>query len=148
MGITRKPHGTGNLKAEAIHSAQPELKEIGTLKRIVEVCWDKSTSADPDAWTVENSAYGQCAVTALLVQDMLGGKLLRSVASWKGGSVSHYFNELPDGRVLDLTRKQFREDCRFSEPEYRERSYVLSYPDAASRYDILKRRFTLASGLR
>ena len=48
MGITRKPHGTGNLKAEASHSAQPELKEIGTLKRIVEVCWDKSTSADPD----------------------------------------------------------------------------------------------------
>ncbi len=115
---------------------------------MVEACWDKSTSADPDSWTLGNGAYGQCAVTALLVQDILGGNLLRSVASWERDSVSHYFNEPHDGKVLDLTRKQFRADCRFSTPEYRERSCVLSYTDTALRYEILKRKFMLAAGLR
>ncbi len=148
MSIARKLHSIGSLKEGRPASANSFVKDIGRLERIVEACWDKSTSADPDAWTAGNGAYGQCAVTALLVQEMLGGKLLRSVASWEGGSVSHYFNELPDGMVLDLTRKQFEADCRFSAPEYRDRSYVLSYPDTASRYEILKRRFILASGLR
>ena len=46
---------------------------------------------------------GQCAVTALVVQDFLGGELIRAFVCGE----SHYWNRLPDGSELDLTADQF-----------------------------------------
>jgi hypothetical protein len=99
--------------------------------------WSKETSATPESWRPGNPAAGQCAVTALVVQDIAGGELLRCVVD---GHVSHYFNRLPDGTEIDLTRSQFKGRSHFSEPEIRNRSYVLSYPATAARYELLKER--------
>jgi hypothetical protein len=96
--------------------------------------WSADTSADPE-WSPENAALGQCAVTALVVQDELGGELLRTTVN----GVSHYFNRLPDGSELDLTRTQFAA----WEPtaiETRSREYVLSFPATRARYELLRAR--------
>lgn len=37
--------------------------------------WSKETSLDPDNWAPANSALGQCAVTALIINDYLGGRI-------------------------------------------------------------------------
>lgn len=97
----------------------------------VRAAWSADTLADP-RWTSSTPSLGQCAVTALVVQDELGGELLRAVVD----GVSHYWNRLPDGSELDLTRDQFPVWVR-GPTELRSRVYVLSYPDTRKRYDRL-----------
>ncbi len=115
-----------------------------SLRRALEASWGSDTSASPEKWSTENAAYGQCAVTALIVQDFLGGRLLRVEAFSKDEKVSHYYNELPDLKVVDLTRSQFPEGTLFSDPGYRERAYVESFASTVKRYKILKGRVDLA----
>jgi hypothetical protein len=90
---------------------------------------------------MENRSWGQCAVTALLVQDRLGGRLLRTTV----GGASHYLNETPDGERIDLTLEQFGPGATYDfEPIERQRDYVLSFPDTARRYELLRERIVLA----
>jgi hypothetical protein len=99
--------------------------------------WCVETSTSPDEWTQANPALGQCAVTALAIQDELGGELLRSTVS----GVSHYWNRLPGGREVDLTFEQFGPGAAIeTTPETRSREYVLSFPDTGRRYRTLCRR--------
>jgi hypothetical protein len=100
---------------------------------IVSPLWSADTSAD-ESWTIDNPELGQCAVTALVVQDALGGVLLRSTVN----GVSHYWNRITDGTEVDLTRAQFAEPVTFGDIVEREREYVLSFPITASRYRLLK----------
>ncbi len=116
---------------------------LSSLKLAVGKSWGSDTSSDPVKWSASNPAYGQCAVTALVIQDFFGGKLLRVEASGPEGKVSHYYNQLRDGNVIDLTRKQFPAGTVFSEPETKDREYVLSYPATAARYETLKERVSL-----
>ena len=83
----------------------------------------------------DNRALGQCAVTALVVQDVLRGELLRAEVN----GTSHYWNRLPDGTELDLTREQF-ETFLPSGIETRSREYVLSFDETRMRYELLKKR--------
>lgn len=102
----------------------------------VEAGWGADTSADPDGWTPENPAWGQCAVTSLVVQDREGGRLMRTTVD----GVSHYLNKLPDGTVRDLTLHQFGGRGYDAAPEERTREYVLGFPSTAARYALLRSR--------
>lgn len=115
--------------------------DLQKIKELLEKSWCKGTSADPENWTKENPAWGQCAITALVVQDFLGGELLRaSFKDVKGFEFvgSHYWNRLPDGQEVDLTRCQFPKDITIPVGEPRTRQHVLSYPETQRRYNILK----------
>ncbi len=112
------------------------------LKEALEYSWSKETSADPDKWTSENPAWGQCAVSALIGEDCFGGNLLRYDLLGMG---SHYINQLPNGDEVDLTASQFPKnlyECikNHSPKEPRTREYVLSYPETKKRYKLLKQR--------
>lgn len=133
------------------------------LETAIEGSWDASTSADPDNWDDDNPAYGQCAVTALVVQELMGGDIV-----WRDAviddpaekddyfdeddHVSHYFNEI-DGETIDLTRQQFPDETRYIEDQDAVdakleqddgedfdslRDYVLSYEPTFHRYRQLK----------
>jgi hypothetical protein len=104
------------------------------LEAALRTSWSVHTSSEPGDWGPENPARGQCAVTALVVQDHLGGHLLRADTS-KG---SHYWNRLPDGTEVDLTREQFAGDFSAGSVEERDRDYVLSFPETRSRYNRLR----------
>jgi hypothetical protein len=104
--------------------------------------WCRETSADPTGWTPNNPAWGQCAVTALVVQDLLGGDLLRA----RAGSVSHYWNLLADGSEVDLTRDQFPFSTVLLGREVRDRAYVLSFPATVWRYELLRERIQATGG--
>lgn len=99
--------------------------------------WCRETSADPEGWRPENPSWGQCAITALAVQAMCGGDLLRSTV----GGVSHYWNRLPDGREVDLTFQQFGPGATYDAPPIvRERSYLTDSPQTMRRYSLLMER--------
>jgi len=59
--------------------------------------------------TAENPSRDQCGMTALVVQDILGGDLILAEVHVQGAQIGHhYWNRLPDGSELDLTADQFR----------------------------------------
>jgi len=114
------------------------------LEPLLAVAWCRETASPgcADAWSGGNPALGQCAVTALLVQELLGGELLRSIVDGHG---SHYFNRLPSGRDLDLTRGQFPEGTAVPPGEPVDRERVLRSDRAVQarteqRYELLKTR--------
>lgn len=62
---------------------------------------------DQDAWSPAKPARGQCGVTALVLQDLLGGELLLAEVRNVDGSRQgvHYWNRLGGGLEIDLTRE-------------------------------------------
>ena len=114
-----------------IPSAAVDVDEFAHALR---VSWDAETSSDPN-WVASVPSRGQCAVSSLVIQDEFGGDLLRGVVR----GVSHYWNRLPNGSEVDVTRDQFDRWCPVDEA-VRDRAYVLSFPETAVRYAILRRR--------
>lgn len=98
--------------------------------------WGADTSAY-ESWGAEGVPVesGQCAVTALLVQETYGGILKRALVN----GVSHYWNEI-DGETIDLTRAQFTLPLTVEDEAERERSYVISFPVTQERYERLSSR--------
>lgn len=81
------------------------------------------------SWSAETSvcyspkaapSYGQCAQTAIVIQEHLGGEILRTTG-WHGKG-RHFYNRIAGERV-DFTADQF------SMPNY---SYDLQYEDRPS----------------
>lgn len=104
--------------------------------KIIAGCWNRCTSYDPTGWSTTNPAWGQCAVTALVVQDLFGGVVLRGFVN----GIEHYWNRLPNETEVDLTRAQFPEirDVAAVTPVSRE--FILASPSTSGRYQDLRRR--------
>lgn len=102
-------------------------------------CEFTAHSSVRDKWSRGCRGVGQCAVTALVINDFFGGKIMR-VELADGGS--HYFNNV-DGRDLDFTIDQ--SDCVPMEMKFpaetRSRAELLSTYDTAIRYGVLLNRF-------
>lgn len=85
-----------------------------TLEQVaiaVRASWSAETCDPVDVpdWSHKNKARGQCGSTALVVNDLLGGDLMLADVRRADGSRQgvHYWNRLPDGSEVDLTRAQF-----------------------------------------
>ena len=130
---------------------------------LVKKCWSTHTSSDPQNWSYDNLSWGQCAVTALLVQDIFGGEIVRTNYILPDGERgSHYFNILQNGERVDLTIDQFPEGTDFRPPLNRSneelitltrnyvkskgyegtiRDYILSFEQTAHRFRLLKNAY-------
>jgi hypothetical protein len=117
--------------ARNLRGVRTKADEIAS---VVARSWCKDTSYDPKGWSTRNRAWGQCAITALIVQDLLGGRLLRAQVNGH----EHYWNLLPDTRELDLTREQFGGAPEVGSALEVSRDYVLSFPDTVRRYQRLR----------
>lgn len=118
------PAWASNIVPEALQRLAVGLRRAWTL--------DSSSAQEWDATRPET---GQCAVTALIVQDHHGGDLLRAIVNGE----SHYWNRLPDGTEVDLTRAQFNLPLDIGEVIVRENTYVLANPATNERYETLRR---------
>ncbi len=115
--------------------------QIEILEKVIKESWDKKTCyiGCVEKWTPKNPAWGQCAVTALIVQDYFGGELLYCHHN------HHYWNRLPNQEEVDLTRTQFSTTTILCLDDIRSRKYVLENEAAIKaktpqRYHLLKRR--------
>lgn len=88
-------------------------------------------------WSEENPAAGQCAVTALIVQEKLGGDIM----ACKVGRSSHFINVI-NGDIVDLTLSQFGENAKYVDNsfQYRTAKSLLKNKDVRERYELLKSR--------
>lgn len=112
--------------------------QFEVLSRALSLAWDQDTASG--IWYPGVPSMNQCAVTALVVQDYLGGDLLRCPMT---DGNSHYWNRAPNGIEIDLTIQQFLFTEAMpikQETIVRYREYVLSYPDTLRRYEILRKR--------
>lgn len=88
------------------------------------------------------------SILVWITRASLTGTHNSSMSYWTGrtypllqvNGVSHYWNQLPDGKVVDLTRDQFEIPLVEEETVVREREYVLSVPVTVERYELLKTR--------
>jgi hypothetical protein len=89
---------------------------LTALERALRTAWSLWTAdpADHHDRSGVDPASGQCASTALIVHDTFGGTLLMAHLRRADGSPAgfHYFNRLPDGTEIDLTREQFHDGER------------------------------------
>ncbi len=116
------------------HRSETDTPEpIALTARAIRASWSAATAAS-DNWNPAHSSVGQSAVTALVLQDLFGGQLLQATVQ----GVSHYWNRLPNGTEVDLTRDQFDRFIVDSPPKVRDRTYVLSFPSTLLRYDRLR----------
>ncbi|MCX4829127.1 hypothetical protein OG746_10335 [Streptomyces sp. NBC_01016] len=82
------------------------------LDAALRAAWAADTTSPDGAerWAPENPAWGHCDITALLVNDVFGGDLVMGEVYLTDGAQEgfHWWNRLPSGVELDLTREQFR----------------------------------------
>ncbi|WP_449474835.1 YunG family protein [Streptomyces abikoensis] len=81
------------------------------IERAVRSSWsaDTTTPEYRPQWSPENPARDQCGVTALVLNDLLGGDLVRGEVRVGGVRTDfHWWNRLGEGVEIDLTREQFR----------------------------------------
>jgi hypothetical protein len=81
--------------------AATKLSELdpANLYTILRRSWSRETGGK---WLASNPARGQCSVTAIVAQDLLGGDILKTEI----GGQWHFYN-LINGRRWDLTVSQF-----------------------------------------
>ena len=84
--------------ARAVRMPDARDAPIELYRRLTRA-WSAETST---AWRRDNPACGQCSVTALVVQDVLGGEILKT----KVADAWHFYNHI-DGRRWDLTVSQY-----------------------------------------
>ncbi len=85
-----------------IPADRPHGRKLAALRTELRRRWCAETSFWPEEWTPDRPSLGQCAVTAMIVQDHVGGDILRTVNE----GVLHYWNRV-EGVDVDLTRDQF-----------------------------------------
>lgn len=82
-------------------------RSIAALQQALEHAWSPASSSK---YSVENPARGQCSVTALVVQDIFGGEILKT----RTDEGMHFYNRI-DGERCDLTLSQFDGPIRFDD---------------------------------
>ena len=122
------------------------MMDESKLELVLRNSWTRESSSDPEIWNSDNPAWGQCAVTALIVNDYLGGEIVWANAILPDGrEISPYFNKI-EGIEKDYTKVQFPAGTTIplGIPKTKEflstREYILSYPITQQRYELLEKK--------
>ena len=77
------------------------------ILRALEVSWSRETARQ---WTPEQPAAGQCNVTAIVVQGVFGGDILKTPLA----EGEHFYNRI-DGERVDFTASQFDQPIDYAD---------------------------------
>lgn len=92
------------------------MVSIESVRNALYKSWSLESSSK---WTRENPAIGQCGVTALVVNDLFGGEILKTkcIGGW------HFYNKL-NGSCYDFTKEQFPKAIEYDNiPSSREEAF-------------------------
>lgn len=123
-----------------------DMITLDALAEALRQSWSADTAYAASGWSGENPARGQCVVSSLVVQDYLGGDLVRYAVSGDGFEETHYVNQLADGTILDTTAAQYRVPVMLQQKPIDLGSYGtarekrLADADTARRYALLRSR--------
>jgi len=88
------------------------FKETSMKKNVLNALRQSWSAQSSSKWSVENPAKGQCGVTSLVVQDILGGEIrkTRLDEGW------HFYNVI-NGERIDFTEEQFSSKIDYQDIE-------------------------------
>lgn len=100
----------------------PGYWSLAEIEAVLRDCWDGRTCDPALDWDAGNPAAGHCGVTSMAVHELFGGVLLWADVYRDAESLGclHYWNRLPGGLEIDLTREQFRLGERLGSPVVQE----------------------------
>jgi hypothetical protein len=120
------------------------LTSLAAVEAAIRGAWGADTTYATDAYLARGAgrpARGQCGSTALVVHDLLGGSLMIADVEYAGAVDGvHYWNRLPCGLEVDLTREQFLPQEVLARPRSVERRTELPAPERARTAYLLFRR--------
>jgi len=112
---------------------------LKNLEKLIKNSWGRDTCHYKFLWddkSITDSA-GHCRVVSLIVQDYFGGEIIYSYV--KGNKKwDHYWNKLPNGKEIDLTKDQFPKNIKFVKPKIITRKQVLKSERTKKGYTLLK----------
>ena len=85
---------------------------------------------------IKHPSVGQCAVSAAVLQDYMGGILQKGRVN---SLVSHYWNYI-DGVAVDITSEQFLPSVTITDVQYAYREVLMEDTNFRVRYQTLKAR--------
>ena len=118
-----------------------------TLAQVIEALeqsWSAETRYPGVKWDRKNPARGQCAVSAMIVQDYFGGDLKRYSVLLDKTEEKHFVNAINDEVIVDVTRSQYPQgivmnEYLFTPSEYNSvREKLEADEDTLLRYSVLK----------
>ena len=135
---------------EALVAVRNErYKDVVNPRRLYDLLkklWDRysCTPRLREKWSEEDPSVGQCTITAVLVQEIFGGRIFAMTLE-EGGF--HHYNEV-DGRIFDLASEQMQGrtlvyDCAIE----RSAQELLERPERHQRYLYLKDKLDRELGL-
>jgi hypothetical protein len=134
----------------------PEDRLFPFFRRLFRASWSFETCAavHRGQWSVDSPEVGQDEITALIIQDLLGGKIRRGTHPDPNYGM-YFLNELSGGRPFEVTRVDGAPVQTLSGKEV-ERAFLLdpSQPGrefalaakVPDRHGLLKERFLIATG--
>lgn len=87
-----------------------QLPALADVEQALRASWTMETSDDPENWSPENPALGQCAVSALVIRALFGGDIVIATVLDRDGERTpdgHAWNVLPSGEQVDFSFDQF-----------------------------------------
>lgn len=118
------------------------------IEPAIRAAWSRETTFASEKYlsrAPERPSRGQCGPTALVVRDLLGGDLLVSGVAVAGVVDGvHYWNRLPCGTYVDLTRDQFADDEVVQPPRVVLRPALPKPERARTAYLLLRERVLAA----
>lgn len=127
---------------QTTNSIYVKVKTLNDLFGILLKSWSKETAyplSQADYIKDNDPTYGQCAITAIIVNDMFGGTIHK--IKIEGGG-THYFNKI-DGHYIDLTKDQFdlyNIDINYELNEEVTKEYCLNDDNTLKRYNLLNQK--------
>ncbi|QIP83394.1 hypothetical protein GLX30_04170 [Streptomyces sp. Tu 2975] len=113
------------------------------IERAVRDSWsaDTCTPEFRSRWSPDNPARDQCGVTAMVLNDLMGGELVRGEVHVDGERVDfHWWNRLGMGIDVDLTREQFRPEETVTGGVVVPRPPVTEWRRLREEYELLRAR--------
>ena len=116
---------------------------LADVEAAVRSSWGADTcpSEGRPRWSPSNPARGQCGVTAMVLNDLLGGELIRGEVRVDGEFTDyHWWNRVGMGIEIDLTREQFSSEEIVTGGVAVSRKPVNSWRRLREEYEILRSR--------
>lgn len=114
---------------------------IDEINKALRATWCRETaySGDRKNWSIQKKSTGQCTVTAMIIYDYFGGKIIRGYS--EKYKLYHYWNEI-DGKIIDLTYDQFydKKDISFEKITFKSKKDLMKIQSVRVRYMLLKNK--------
>lgn len=132
-------YGWDNCDCQNITGEFPGILDPKDLYDALSSLWCADTCAPRmrDEWSEDNKTWGQCSITAFLVQDIFGGKVYGIP---RDGGNFHCYNVIGEC-VFDLTSEQFGDevlDYEDNPEQFREVHFAKE--EKRLRYEILRKK--------